>query len=91
VEKWFNPKSLTFLDDKTNKKMYIEGTRVFKYHGNTICIVDDDKKAFVLSHCGWFTPSTNTALGGYREYFEHELGYTNLNKIPVYKYERKKA
>lgn len=90
VEIWSNPKSMTFINDKTNEKMYIEGTRAFRYHGNTICIVDDEKKAFVLSHCGWFTPSTSTALGGYREYFEYELGYTNLNKIPVYKHERNK-
>ena len=81
-----------YLDETTNTKVPMEkATRVFKYHGNTICVVNDDDKEFVLSHAGWFTSSTNVALNGYRYHFEHELGYKNLNKIPVFKYERKKA
>ena len=39
---------MTFINDKTNEEMYIEGTRVFRYHGNTICIVDDEKKSVCI-------------------------------------------
>lgn len=78
----------SFLDDKTHQVFIPTGiTRIFQYHGNNICVVDDLNKRFWLSHAGWFTRSTNEALAGYRQIF-HLLGYTNMNKIPVYKYER---
>lgn len=62
-------------------------TRVFRYHENTICAVNDVNKVFFLSHAGWYTSSTNRALASYREYFI-SIGYKNVWNIPVYKYER---
>lgn len=63
-------------------------TRLFSYHDNIICVVDDESHKFWLTHHGWDTPSTNAALAGYREYFE-SIGYENVNQLAVYKYERK--
>lgn len=89
---FFEPAKLaglkSFLDDKTDREVTPEGiTRVFTYHGNTICVVDDLNKRFWLSHAGWFTRSTNEALAGYRQVFQYELGYKNMNRIPVWKSE----
>lgn len=50
-------------------------TRVFTYHDNPICLVDDDAARVILTHAGWFTPSTSRALNDYRRYFVNELGY----------------
>lgn len=62
-------------------------TRAFTYFWTVICLVDDTNKCYWLTHNGFYTPSTNTALHGYRFYFDG-LGYTNMNKIPVYKCEK---
>ena len=65
----------TFLDDKTSKWVKVKGaTRSFLYHNNVICVVDDQKGLFWLSHAGWFTPSTSQALGQYKAHFS-SLGY----------------
>ena len=65
----------TFLDDKTSKWVEVKGaTRSFLYHENVICVADDQKGLFWLSHAGWFTPSTSRALGQYKAYFS-SLGY----------------
>lgn len=60
--------------DETGKARTVQSTRHFRYHGNTICAVDDSQKRFWLSHAGWFTQSTTCAVNGYREYFVL-LGY----------------
>jgi hypothetical protein len=76
-------------NDSDGKTIILDNcTRVFRYHYNTICVVDDNKKVFWISHAGWFTRSTNKALAAYRSYFQYVLGYKNVLNIPVYKYER---
>lgn len=54
-------------------------SRIFLYHGNTICLVDDVQRRIILTHAGWYTPSTPRALNDYRRYFVEELGYTEIN------------
>ena len=54
--------------------------RAFLYHGNTICLVDDEKRRVILTHAGWDTPSTSRAINDYRRYFVDELGYTLVNE-----------
>ena len=49
--------------------------RAFLYHGNTICLVDDDARRVILTHAGWHTPSTSRAINDYRRYFVDERGY----------------
>ena len=44
-------------------------TRKFTYHGNTICLVDDNTRKMILTHAGWYTRSTSRALNDYRRYF----------------------
>ena len=79
----------SFLDDETGKEVTPAGiTRVFTYHGNTVCVVDDINKRFWLSHAGWFTRSTCDAMEGYKLLFQYRLGYENVNKAPIWKYER---
>lgn len=75
VELWLWPNSTTYLDDATYEgKLVKNPTRIFKYHDNRICIVNDNTKQFWLSHAGWFTSSTTQALNQYREWFSR-LGY----------------
>lgn len=50
--------------------------RCFLYHGNKICLVDDQRKRIILTNAGWRTRSTARALNDYRRYFVEELGYT---------------
>ena len=77
-------------DDGVKKIDYPNSvTRAFIYHWTVICLVDDINKCFWLTHNGYYTPSTNIALDSYRTYFE-SLGYENVNKIPVFKYEQKR-
>ena len=69
------PYYTTFLNDKTDKWVTIDNaTRAFTYHGNVICVVNDQTEQFWLSHAGWFTTSTSQALGQYKAYFK-SLGY----------------
>lgn len=60
--------------------------RVFSYHFTPICFVDDKNKKFWLDKGGYDTRSTNSAIDKYRAIFT-EKGYTNVNKIKVFKYE----
>ena len=79
----------SFLDDETGKEVTHDGiTRVFTYHGHTICVVDDLNKRFWLSHAGWFTHSTKQTLAGYRRIFQYERGYKNMNNVIIWKYEQ---
>lgn len=82
---------LTFRSDDGTKEIDFPktATRAFIYHWTVICLVDDVNKCFWLTHNGFNTPSTNTALNGYRAYFKLK-GYTDVNKIPVFKYEQKR-
>lgn len=69
------PYYTTFLDDKTDRWITIENaTRSFTYHGNVVCVVNDQTEQFWLSHAGWFTSSTTQAINSYREHFSR-LGY----------------
>ena len=54
--------------------------RAFLYHGNTICIVDDENRHVILTHAGWCTSSTTRALNDYRKYFVDERGYTLVDE-----------
>lgn len=54
--------------------------RAFLYHGNTICLVDDEKRRVILTHAGWDTSSTTRALNDYRKYFVDERGYTLVDE-----------
>ena len=54
--------------------------RAFLYHGNTICLVDDEKRRVILTHAGWDTPSTSRAINDYRRYFIDERGYTLVDE-----------
>ena len=75
VELWLILHYASYLDDTTYEvKRVKNATRVFRYHDNTICIVNDNTKQFWLSHAGWFTTSTTQAINSYREYFSR-LGY----------------
>lgn len=75
VELWLNLPYTIYLDDTTDKwKRVNNPTRIFRYHDNTICIVNDNAKKFWLSHAGWFTASTTQAINAYREHFSR-LGY----------------
>ena len=72
------PKSTTFLDDRTGKKVEIKNPsrlyplRVFTYHDNVICVVSDIFKEFWLSHAGWTSSSsTKQAVKQYRTCFEN--------------------
>jgi len=67
---------------------HFNNTRYFYYHGHNVCIVDDQKKTYELSFCGWYTRSTKDCLAGYREYFSSR-GYTQLNPITIYNYEER--
>lgn len=69
--------SYDYKKERDGKLVVIHATRVFLYHGNIICYVDDDDRCFWLTHAGWFTSSTTCALNGYREYFE-SIGYKNM-------------
>lgn len=81
VELWSNLPYTIYLDDTTDKwKRVNRPTRIFRYHGNSICIVDDNTKQFWLSHAGWFTTSTTQALNSYRAWFNH-LGYKCMTDI----------
>ena len=80
--------SATLWQDSTNEKQAVRCDRVFSYHGNNICLVDDENKKFYLSHARWFTPSTNRALNDYRTYFNF-IGYENVWNPPIYAYEHK--
>lgn len=54
----------------------MEGTeRAFTYHGNIICMVDDSHRRVILTHAGWYTPSTSRAINDYRRYFVDGCGY----------------
>ena len=54
----------------------MEGTeRVFTYHGNIICMVDDSHRRIFLTHAGWYTSSTTRALNDYHRYFVDRHGY----------------
>lgn len=50
-------------------------TRRFTYHGNTICLVDDEMQRIILTHAGWYTSSTSRALNDYKRYFVDRFGY----------------
>lgn len=49
--------------------------RAFLYHGNAICLVDDENRRIILTHAGWNTSSTTRALNDYRRYFVDGRGY----------------
>lgn len=94
-DKWVGNHSVRFqrwayyYDEKEGgkEKRLAAITRVFNYHGNTICVVDDNRKEFWLSHAGYFTRSTKEALAGYRQIF-CDKGYKNMTPIAVYAYEK---
>lgn len=54
--------------------------RAFLYHGNAICLVDDENRRIILTHAGWNTSSTSRAINDYRRYFVNELGYTLVDE-----------
>ena len=78
------------VKDKTVGNHEVEhcfGKRYFYYHGNCVCFVDDDKKTYKLSFCGYTgSISTKNCLAGYREYFD-SLKYTQQDPITIYSYE----
>lgn len=55
-------------------------TRLFTYHDNEICLVDDVNHLVILTHAGWHTMSTTRALNDYRNYFVG-LGYKVVEDI----------
>ena len=80
VELWSLLRYTVYLDDATDKWRRIDNpTRIFRYHDNPICIVNDNTKQFWLSHAGWFTTSITQAVNSYREYFSG-LGYTCMTE-----------
>lgn len=51
--------------------------RHFYYHWSVICKVDDEKRVFGVSNCGWGTTSTTRAINSYR----HELSYLGYKEV----------
>ena len=64
-----------------DKEKPMEVTRVFAYHGNNICAVNDDEKTFYCTCCGYRASSTTAAIHGYRDYFS-SLGYEEIDLFP---------
>lgn len=70
-----------------HKVKRVNEMRYFSYHGNYVCVVNDDAKEFELYGCGYENHiSTKNCLNGYRQYFKSK-GYKELNPKPIYKYE----
>lgn len=70
-------KSLTY----GNHAVIVNGSkRYFQYFGNTICIVDDEKKTYALDHCGYEgSVTTRNYVHNYDVYFSG-LGYTKVSE-----------
>lgn len=74
----------TLVNVKMNKCVGNHGVRVtpagrvFLYHNNEVCKVNDNKKEFTLDDCGWAgKSSTIRTLNCYKSYFT-SLGYTEV-------------
>lgn len=55
-------------------------TRAFRYHGNTICLVDDVNHRIILTHAGYNTRSTSRAINDYRAHFT-AAGYQVIEEV----------
>lgn len=79
VKHYVVPAYFKIKNEKNGNSIIVSATRVFLYHGNAICYVDDEKRMFLLTHAGWYTSSTSCALNGYNMYFE-SIGYKNMTE-----------
>ena len=66
----------------TNREVkHVNGfTRAFRYHGNTICLVDDVNHRIILTHAGYNTRSTSRAINDYRAHFT-AAGYQVIEEV----------
>lgn len=79
VKHYIAPAYFKVKEEKNGNFFIVGATRVFCYHENAICYVNDNNRWFFLTHAGWYTSSTSCALNGYKEYFE-SIGYKNMTE-----------